>query len=327
MKYSLPGNGFLDPRRTSLFKMESFSAADVLEDNASGVPGFTLIELLVVIAIIAILAAMLLPALSAAKKRATGAACLSNQKQLAVAWTMYGGENSGKVVGFNNISSSDWRLEADLVAATATPPASLTGNDAIKWLFQTGYRNGPLFQYAPNPDIIHCPGDIRTSIANHFCWASYSGVGGFTGGGTLFSPYEGTITKESQLLHPSDRFLWVEESASQQKTALGQTFGENLNAWDQFTGSPNVTPTQPFFTAAWVDSPAAFHGANSTFNFGDGHAETHKWLSGSVIAYANSMNPNKYPNTPPGTEAAAANANGKQDLYYVVSHFPTSVNP
>ena len=67
---------------------------------------FTLIELLVVIAVIAILAALLLPAIGKAKSISQRATCISNEKQLQMAHTVFSDDHGDKI-----LYSSAWKYE------------------------------------------------------------------------------------------------------------------------------------------------------------------------------------------------------------------------
>jgi prepilin-type N-terminal cleavage/methylation domain-containing protein/prepilin-type processing-associated H-X9-DG protein len=256
--------------------------------------GFTLIELLVVIAIIAILAAMLLPALAKAKIKATQAACLSNQKQLALAWTMYCDDAQDRLPNFNTSvnSAGDIPWIYQVTGSTSIVPnppniAGMSAPDAQKALVEAAFIQGCLSQYCKNPDIIHCPGDTRSTrpvgsgAGQGYSWGSVSGQAPLNGEPPPVGQSP-NLTKRSGIKRASDIILWVEENDSR---------GENEGSWDFYCSPPAGSP---FFE----DSPAAFHGSTSTFNFADGHAEAHKWLDGATLAYAKNTDPNKYSNRP-----------------------------
>jgi prepilin-type processing-associated H-X9-DG protein len=282
-----------------------------------------LIELLVVIAIIAILAAMLLPALAKAKQKATTAACLGNQKQLAAAWFMFSDDNSDKLVNLSTYvnpasgfpSDPPWRQDMYNGIGNGclvVPGASSTTEAGRILLKQMGYKQprsdvpGPLFRYAPNPDIVHCPADARFKrpVGNGFAWDSYSGV-------TYLHGEAGGFTKRTQVMHPSDRLIWIEGADGR---------GENVGSW----AMSNYGTAPGFGDAQFRDSPAAFHVTSATFSFCDGHAEAHKWLEGATIAYGNDRTLTKDAG---GASQTAANAANARDRAWIAARYPGPQNP
>ena len=252
--------------------------------------GFTLIELLVVIAIIAILAAMLLPALASAKKKATMAACLSNEKQLMMAQIMYAGENSEKVAADGARGGGFWGPPNPYVNAWAGLSAEVVLNTIVIPALQT---NNLLYAYAPNYAVVHCPGDLYR-MKGTVGTATAGNVGQGCGFG-----FDGYSVTDNMTGKKTTSFGMTSETLCFIEEAEGRGF--NYGTW-----------TQPSMTQ-WGDLPTLFHGNVSTLAFLDGHAEHYKWTDPAVIkaglAAAQGMVEHNIPAMP------------TTDWYYVNNHW------
>ena len=251
---------------------------------------FTLIEMLVVIAIIAMLSAIAIPSFRTARQHATGTVCLSNQRQLYMAWAMYFDTHNGLLVGgstyYDRDNSTPYRwVEQPLFHDSDNPEYNSVPDESLfcHEYRLNGIRAGELYPYTQNVGIYHCPGD-RTNVKldePYAYWRSYE-ISGLINGedfvyreGNIYSnisdysyieyPDENKtlvcVTRYSQIQSPAQKYVFVEESTAGTETYMKGSFflmGEALE-----TG--------------WGNWPADFHNNQSTFSFADGHVEKHKW--------------------------------------------------
>ena len=114
---------------------------------------FTLIELLVVIAIIAILAALLLPALASAKKKGQQAVCLSNLKQIGLAFAIYLNDHDDRFPDRRDLKSS---LPGGYHPWTTWPPSDP----------RAGWAATTFSNECPNFNVWSCPAAANTITGN-----------------------------------------------------------------------------------------------------------------------------------------------------------------
>jgi len=240
---------------------------------------FTLIELLVVIAIIALLMAIMVPVLRSAREGAYRTVCLSNLKQLTLAWTAYATEHDGKLVRGSSFSmgkrtrgprvmmfSEGWLGRAFLFPESR----SAVIEDPNK---------GALWPWIKDVDIYRCPRGREGHAVTYSTLVAANGC-----------DVEGTYIMEGmQLLAGGDKFGKCVGSTFLKLTSLTDITSPGAAQRAVFIDMGQTPVGNDFYVHylypkwKWHGAPPIRHSDGTTLSMADGHAEYWKWKGRETV--------------------------------------------
>ncbi len=212
--------------------------------------GFTLIELLVVIAIIALLAAILFPVFAKAREKARQTACLSNMKQLGLAFLQYEGDYDETFpIGTNLARSTGWAF--------------------------------PIYTYVKSRAVYICPDDTFVSPNGQATTCSYFQniyLTGFNGTNSPIPPVTASqMTSESRTVELGEGTASQMLPTSGDYSGMGDGFtADAITLATGFLGGTEYTSIESVATY-----PPGRHSDGANWLAFDGHA---KWLMGTQVS-------------------------------------------
>jgi prepilin-type processing-associated H-X9-DG protein len=257
--------------------------------------------------------AILLPTLSKAKEMAKRVICLSNLKQLTLAWIAYADNNNGKLVNGNPISVAQPPYACPVCSPTqyckaVAPPLNPGGNNdnvyELPWIGdghaatatadatarECGYKcamdTGALWRYIRNYKSYRCLTGEKDELITYTIVDGANGRKEGRGGGITSREWNKHV---SHIKKSAFKLVFIDE---------GRVTPDSYAVIFSSGGWRDVDQ--------WFDPPMVRHGDGTTFSFADGHAEYKKWGDKETIDFGIQQ-----------ISGTPTNCKSKQDLYWM----------